>query len=394
MRAALLIAAKDLRQRLRDRSVLLIAVAAPLGLALVFSGLLANVTAFNARYLVVDLDGGPVAAAFRNDVLGSLETAGVAEIGEAADAAAAQARIEAGEADAAFVLKAGFSAAVTAGGNASIDVLGGARAGLATDVARSVVERFGNGVAGVQLAVETVARLRGAPLTPVEIAAIVEAASNADPPIELVEVTASLRQLSWPTYFSASMAIMFLFLAAQVGITSLFEERRTGTLARMLAGPIRPGTVVLGKAIGGLVTGILAMAILVAATTLVLGANWGAPIGVALLVLAAVLAATGVATLVASFARSAESAGAAASAVGITLAILGGSFTPSAQSPELMVQLGLLTPHAWFLRGLASLHGDGATLADALPAVAILLVMGAITGGVGVARARRLVLAR
>lgn len=394
MRAALLIAAKDLRQRFRDRSVLLIAVAAPLGLAVVFSGLLANATAFHARYLVVDLDGGPIAASFTDDVLGSLETAGVADIGEAGDAAAAQARIEAGEADAAFVIPAGLSAAVTAGGDAAIGVLGGARAGLATDVARSVVERFGDGVAGVQLAVETVARLRGAPLDSAEIAAITGSASQADPPIELVEVTASLRQLSWPTYFSASMAIMFLFLAAQVGITSLFEERRTGTLARMLAGPIRPGTVVLGKAVGGIATGVIAMVILVAATTLILGADWGTPIGVALLVLAAVLAATGVATLVASFARSAESAGAAASAVGITLAILGGSFSPAAQAPEVMVQVGLLTPHAWFLRGLASLHGTGATLTDALPAVAILLAMGAITGGIGLARARRLVLAR
>src|SRR3990172_1879201 len=47
------------------------------------------------------------------------------------------------------------------------------------------------------------------------------------------------------------MGVIFFFLAAQVGITSLFEERRTGTLARMLAGPVSAEAVVLGKAIGG-----------------------------------------------------------------------------------------------------------------------------------------------
>ena len=40
MRVALLVAAKDLRQRLRDRSALLVAVVAPLGLAVIFSQLL------------------------------------------------------------------------------------------------------------------------------------------------------------------------------------------------------------------------------------------------------------------------------------------------------------------------------------------------------------------
>ena len=38
-------------------------------------------------------------------------------------------------------------------------------------------------------------------------------AAAATPPIALVDETATLRQLSWPTYFSASMAILFLFFS-------------------------------------------------------------------------------------------------------------------------------------------------------------------------------------
>jgi len=394
MRHALLIAAKDLRQRVRDRSIILIAVVAPLGLAVIFSQLLAGATEFHADYVVADLDRGTVSTAFTSDVLGSLQASGVATIREVGSETEARAAVESEEADAAFIIPAGFSEAVGGGTSASISIYGATQSGLATSVAESVATRFGDGVAGIQLALAVAAELRGRALTLEEVGAIVGAASTADPPLELVDVDASLRQLSWTTYFSASMAILFLFFAAQVGIVSLFEERRGGTIARMLAGPISPSSILLGKAIGAFVTGALAMGVLIVATTLLIGAEWGPPLGVALVAGAGVLAAIGVATVVASFARTAETAGAASSAVAITLAIFGGSFTPVSQGPEIMATLSLLTPHAWILRGLADLHGGGAAVSDALLPVLVLVAIGLVTGGLGFARARRLVAIR
>jgi ABC-2 type transport system permease protein len=112
------------------------------------------------------------------------------------------------------------------------------------------------------------------------------------------------------------------------------------------------------------------------------------------LVLAAILAALGISLLVASFASSAEVAAAAGSAVAITLAILGGTFTPTADGPGVLSALALLTPHGWFLRGLAEAHGAGTPLFYALPAVAVLATIGLVTGGLALRRARRLVSAR
>ena len=66
-----------------------------------------------------------------------------------------------------------------------------------------------------------------------------------------------------------------------------------------------------------------------------------------------------------SFASSQDAAGSATAAVGITLAIIGGTFAPSAQAPEAFATLSLLTPHGWFLRGLGDLHGAGGGLATA-----------------------------
>ncbi len=60
MRAALLIARKDLRERMRDKSAFLFGIVAPLGLAVIFSFIFTPIqnAVFHAEYVVVDLDGG------------------------------------------------------------------------------------------------------------------------------------------------------------------------------------------------------------------------------------------------------------------------------------------------------------------------------------------------
>jgi ABC-2 type transport system permease protein len=398
MRIVLLVALKDLRQRLRDRTALLVSVVAPLGLAFIFSQLLAGSTDFRAVYVVADMDGGPLATVFREDVLGSLEGGDTFKVTDLPTEAAARAAVADGTADAAYLVPAGFSAAIGAGQAVTLEVVGARDSGLATEIARAVGQRFGDGVVTVQLSVATASELAsaggssgpGATPDPALQARIVGAASSARPPIVLADQTAALRQLSMASYFSASMAILFLFFSAQMGLVSLFDERRQGTLGRILAGPVKPWTVLGGKLLGGFVQGMLAMTVLVVATTLLIGASWGSPLGVALVCTAAVIAALGISTLVISFTNSAEVAGAASSAVAITLGVLGGTFSPTAQGPEIMGTIALITPHGWFMRGLGDMQGGG-TIADGLPAVGVLLAMGLVTGGIGMVRARRLV---
>jgi len=187
------------------------------------------------------------------------------------------------------------------------------------------------------------------------------------------------------------MAALFLFLTAQMGLISVFYERTLGTLRRILAGPVSPSSVLAGKLLGGFLQAVVAMAVLVVATTVLIKADWGPPLGVALMVVAGILAAIGISTFVVSFFHTAEAAGAASSAVAITLSILGGTFAPTATAPDLMARVALLTPHAWFLRGLGEMAGPGGSVADCLPAVGVLLLMGLVPGVIGVARSRRLV---
>lgn len=393
MRAALAITARDVRQKLRDRSAILLAVVAPLMLAFLFSVMLPEPSSFSATYALADLDGGDVAAGLVEGPLAGLVDEGVAAILPATDEAAARAAVEEGSAGAALVIPAGFSDAVRAARPAELRIVGDIDAVLATQVLRSVAEGYASSVAGVQLAVATVVRSTGEPPDPARLESLADRALAAPVPITIERDGLSVGVASHATYYSAAMAVLFVFFAAQFGVVSLHAERRGGTLARMLAAPVSPHAIVMGKVLVSVVLGIVSMTILVLASTLLMAASWGDPLGVAALIVAVVLAACGIALLAVSFTRTEEQAGGLVAIVAMVLAAFGGSFFPLSQAPELLAGLSLLTPHAWFLRGVDGLAG-GAGAATVLPAVAVLLAIAAITGGLGLARAQRLVLGR
>ena len=389
MNAALVIAAKDLRQKLRDRSVLLMAVAAPLGLAFLFSTMIPNQDTFHVTYAVVDLDGGQIARGLIEGPLAGLAAADVATIVPKATEAEARATVEAKDVEAAIVIPSGFTADIQAGRPAQLLVVGGAST-LPAEVARSVLAGFGSRVTAVQVAVGTVLAASRASPDPALAGEIAAAAAAATAPITVSTGETADRVATSKTYYGASMAVLFVFFAAQFGVLGLLAERRNGTLARMLAAPIAPATILLGKVIVSLVVASISMSVIVVATTVLLGADWGDPLAVAALIVATALAATGIATLVVGFARNEEQAGSLIAVVAMTLAVFGGSFFRISQAPEGMAALSLVTPHAWFLRGVNDLAGGGG-VEVVVPSLAVLGAVGVVTGGLGLLRARQVV---
>jgi ABC-2 type transport system permease protein len=107
-------------------------------------------------------------------------------------------------------------------------------------------------------------------------------------------------------------------------------------------------------------------------------------LGVSLLVVGGVLSAVAIMGLVASIAKTPEGAGNLGAIIAVVLGMLGGTFFPIGQGDDLLSRLTYLTPHAWFMRGLAEISG-GAEWTAALPSVAALftffLVLGSIAWG-------------
>ena len=392
LRIALVIAGRILRQRVRDRSAFIFAILTPLGLALAFSVLIPNeFSSFHTRFVVVDRDGGPPARALVDDALGGVVDAGVAAVDAIADETGAAEEVRGGRAGAAIIIPAGFSAAVQAGRPTEVRILGGEYA-ISLEIARSVVSRFAADVGAIQLMVATTVATGGS----ADQATIQRAqAAIGDPsPVSVTTGATERLQASLATFYGAAMAIMFVFFATQYGALALLADRQGGTMARLLAAPIAPGSIIIGASLAGLVLGLVSMSVLVVATTVIKGANWGPPPLVALLIVAAVIAAMGISMAVSSLARTSQQAGGLNAIVAFSLAAIGGVFIPLSQAPETMVQLSQITPHAWFLRGIDTLSGSAPGVADIAPSLAVLLAMGIATGAIGLARARRTLVPR
>ncbi len=381
MRAVFVLAGKDLRQRLRDRSFFIMGILAPLALSYVLSLVLGGAleTGFDPVYVVVDEDMSATSA----QITGTLDEIGFETVA-ASTKAAGLAMIDDGEASAGFVLPAGFGDAVATNQEIEITVLGNQGAGIATLVAQAIAEGVAGEISAVQLSVGSVLAAGGGDQT--ELAQSASARPNA---LVLTDDVAGTRQLDAKTYFAVSIATFFLFFTVQDSVLSILEERRQGTMSRLLAAPIKPVALLVGKSLSSLVGGLFSMVVLVLATTLLLGASWGNPIGVAILSVAGVLAAMGVGLIVGSFAKTAEQAQQFAAIVAVTLGFLGGVFFPITQTEGILASVSRLTPHFWLVRGFGDNAGVG-TLADVLVATGWILVFAVLTLGVGVMRRSRL----
>jgi ABC-2 type transport system permease protein len=387
VRTALLIAGKDLRQRLRDRSAILWGLVAPFALAAIFSFVFTPISnaEFEADYVLVDQDGGPIAQAFRQQLAG-MERSGAATVNEVGSVEEARRQVERGSdpfaggesarADAAFVLPAGFSEGVLSGRGAEMTLIGARGSELAAQVAYSIARGFGSEYEAVELAVKTVLPPGHEP-EPAEVGRLAQQAAGISNPIAVEDISASTRQLDGTTQMTAGMAVFFVFFTVQFGVIGLLEERRLGTMRRLLAAPIRRGSIIAGKAMTAFVLGVVSLAVLAVATTFLLGADWGHPLGVALLIIAVVVAALGILAVVASFARTQEQAGNFSAIIALVFGLLGGSFFPVAQAGGLLSTLSLITPHAWFMRGLGDLAGG--EVSAVLPSVMALLAFGLVT---------------
>lgn len=376
MRALLTITAKDLRQRLRDRSAYLFGVIVPLGLAVIFGLILPGFgeDAVRLDVVVADLDGGEVAGRFVAalddiDVVASLRTVDTGE--------AVQDAVDTGAADAGYVLPAGFTDAALRGAGPELTVVVDPDVAIPTLVATSIAEGFAARLETAATAVATVTVVEGGPPSAEVARRVAERAAAQDPPIALADATTDTRRLDATTYLAAGMAVFFLFFTVQFGVFGLLEERENGTLDRLRAAPIGAVSVYGAKMLTSVVLGVVSMAILVVASALLLGADWGDPLGVAVLVVAGVFAASGLVAVVAVVARTAEQASTWQAIIAIVLGMLGGSFFPVTTGPDILATLAAISPHHWFLRGLGDLQGGGGPAA-ALPAAVALL---AFAGG-------------
>jgi linearmycin/streptolysin S transport system permease protein len=374
MRTALVIARKDLRQRFRDRSAIVIGVVAPVVIAALMSFAFHGVESFRFTMGVVNLDRGPVAAG----LMTSLRAPGLSNIvtsSQLPSVAAARAKVRANKIGAALVIPAGFSAAVLANKPASLTTVRSANNTIAGDITGSIASSFIAQVNADRLSLVS-ALAAGAPAD--GISRLAQAVAKLKIPVRAVQRPIGAHELKVISYYSPGMAIFFLFFTITYVARSFFAERSQGLVERMLAAPVRPAEILAGKALSVLIYGGLSLLIVGVVTSFAFGANWGPTLPALVLGAVLVLAVVCLTAFVIGVSKTQRQAEGISSIIVFGLSILGGNFFFISQAPSAMKRLALLTPNGWALRGftdLATIGGGFGTIAEPVLGIAAFSVI-------------------
>jgi ABC-2 type transport system permease protein len=408
MRKLFLIGLKDLKLIFRDRAALIFMLLAPflltIGMGFVtgrFSGSAGGLS--DIPVIVVNLDNDQLGNALA-DLFSSDELAELMEPASASDPEAARRSIDGDEAAAAVIIPEGFThSIIPAEGTVfdagyvqpdpvKIEVYANPSRPTSAGVIQAIVDEFLSRVEeGRTSGMTSIVQLRQSGLlapqnAEEEARALFQDVDQAeDTAIRLQTNQAGAEAVEFDilAFMAPGMALMFLMYTVSYGGRSILAERAQGTLPRLLVSPTSTVQVLGGKVLGIFFTGVAQVGILILASSVFFGVQWGDALGLVVLILAAVFGATGWGMLITALARSPAQVGSLGSAIMLIFGILGGSFIELEQMPSLVRTVSKITPNAWGLDGFTTL-ALGGTLSNLMEPILALLLMGAVLFGVAV----------
>jgi ABC-type multidrug transport system permease subunit len=184
------------------------------------------------------------------------------------------------------------------------------------------------------------------------------------------------------------VAVYGLFLVADQGMRDIMTERVLGTLRRQLAGPVRPETIILAKAVYTAVLAASAIVVIGSVGAAVLSTRVSIP---AFLVLSAalVLAVTGTTSAIYGLARTERQASTLGNMIFLAMGFLGGGFVRVEGLPPVLRGIAPFTPLYWGTQGYRALLEKGSGLSGVVTHAGVLAAMGIVLLGIGTAALRR-----
>ncbi|MRH45067.1 ABC transporter permease subunit [Aquibacillus halophilus] len=185
--------------------------------------------------------------------------------------------------------------------------------------------------------------------------------------------------ISGMQYYSAAMGAMFVLFNATIGAKSIIQERTTETLARLMNGPIRRYSIILGKFLGTLYLSFLQFIVFITSTHFLFGVDWGNNLLQTVVIgLAYSVAVSGLAMIIAGLITEEKTAD-TVGGIGVQIfALLGGSMIPIAAFPGVLQQLANFTPNKWVLESLVEIM-NGTTWNSLILPITILVLTGFVS---------------
>lgn len=180
----------------------------------------------------------------------------------------------------------------------------------------------------------------------------------------------------------SAQAVFFALFTSLFGLLSVYEERKQGTLQRMIVAPMPPSYILVGKILGNFLNVLLQIAILLAAMTAIasfvegkIQFIWGNPLLVIILLLVMSLSVSGVGVLIVGIARTQQQAQVVGPLINSGFAILGGAFGFS-----LPAAIAQFSPIYWGSQGFLTLANGGTDIA---PNLLVLVIQGGVMFVIG-----------
>ena len=286
-----------------------------------------------------------------------------------------------------FVIPPGFTASIESGTPASITVeqrgSGGDEGRIVAGIVQGAVREAASAIE-LRRAVGVLADNSTDDKRLDEAVRQVPAEARTRPPVEVVTESMHVREASRLDRLFAGIVVMFLLFSATLGARALIEERRSGTLERLMTTQVSAGELFIGKFLAGVGRTMVQSFVLLGLAFAVLGVA-GPVAFLQCLVLTLVVAAavTSVGLVIAALARTDEQAAFAAVFVTMIMSVFGGTFFPTSGAGWLDA-LGRFTLNKYATDAFVGLLGETANLADQWVELAVL---GAVAiAGLAVAR--------
>ncbi len=399
---------RDLRRTLREPAAAILLLLFPVALGAVFALAFGGASGPPKIRLLLAIEDEGYLAQFLSS---AVERPEFRERFEATvvDSAEGRVRLDQNEASALLVFPKGFSRAVLNGDSTTISTWKNPRGAVLPQVVEegALVLADGFAVAGHVLG-EPLEELRrategtGAP-DPAEIGRVAAAMTQTlsgpgrflFPPVARLETAdddpgsgddsgaGQIFLLLLPGF-----AVMALVMIADASMRDLLRDVARGTLARALASPLRPATIVRARIVYTVILGLLGIALL---------SLFGAPFvkrkvdlaAFAALSLAFSLAAGGFAALAYGLARSERQGAIVGSMVLLVMSFLGGSWIPLSSLPPGMRALSPFTLNFWGVDAFGRVLRDGAGIAGVALHLGVLLAIFLVAAGLGSALLER-----
>lgn len=172
------------------------------------------------------------------------------------------------------------------------------------------------------------------------------------------------------TYYAAAVSALFVLLSAVHAASSIHDDRASGIVDRVVAGPAGTAALIDGRAIFLMGQGIVQALVIFGVAWATYARQWpGALWAWGLMTLALAAAAAGLTLGVACMCGSARQAQAASNVAILIAAAVGGSMVPRYLMPAWLQSLGWFSPNAWVIDGFTRALGpDPERYGSVLPA--------------------------